>query len=116
MRWTKISPRENAGVTVLDVEGVMGPSNEDVLVATVTRAVEKGARKFVLNFEKEPHLDSGGLGEILRAYTASTRQGGSLVQANIHPRIKHLFEITKLTDVVISYDSEAQAVQALGGT
>lgn len=115
MRWTKISPRETGGVTVLDLEGVMALSNEDVLVTTVAKAIEKGARKFVLNFENCPHLDSGGLGEIVRAYTACTRHGGSLVLANVHPRIKHLFEITKLTDVVVSHDSEARAVQALTG-
>jgi anti-anti-sigma factor len=115
MRWTKISPREHDGITVLDLEGVIALSNADTLVAAVTKAVGDGARKIILNLKDLPRLDSGGLGEIVRAYTACARHDGSLVLANVHPRIRELFEITKLTEVVVSYDSETLAAEALGG-
>jgi anti-sigma B factor antagonist len=114
MRWTRISPRESGGITVLELEGVMALSNEDTLVKAVTRLVDQGARKIILSLESLPYLDSGGLGEVVRAYTACARHDGSLVIAHVHPRIRHLFEITKLTDVVVSYDDEASAAAALG--
>ena len=114
MRWTRISPRESGGITVLELEGVMALSNEDTLVKAVTRLVDQGARKVILNLKNLPYLDSGGLGEVVRAYTACARHDGSLVMAYVHPRIRHLFEITKLTEVVVSYDSEQLAAEALG--
>lgn len=116
MRWTKISPRESGGVTVLDLEGVMALSNGDTLVAAVTRQLDQGARKIILNLQSLSYLDSGGLGEVVRAYTACARREGSLVLAHVHQRIRHLFEITKLTEVVVSYDNEQLAAAALGAS
>jgi anti-anti-sigma factor len=115
MRWTKISPRESGGVTILDLEGVMALSSHDTLVTAVTRLLDQGARKFILSFTNLPRLDSAGLGDVVRAYTACARHDGSLVLAHVHPRIRHLFEITKLTEVIVSYDSEAAAAEALLG-
>ena len=86
MRWTRISPRESGGITVLELEGVMALSNEDTLVKAVTRLVDQGARKIILSLESLPYLDSGGLGEVVRAYTACARHDGSLVIAHVHPR------------------------------
>jgi anti-sigma B factor antagonist len=114
MRWTRISPRESGGIAVLELEGVMALSNEDTLVKAVTRLLDNGARKIILSFEKLPHLDSGGLGEVMRAYTACARHDGALALAYVNPRIGHLFEITKLTELIVAYDSEASAAAALG--
>jgi anti-anti-sigma factor len=114
MRWTKISPREGDGVTILDLEGVTALSNQDTLVLAVTRLLDQGVRKFVLSFRNLRRLDSAGLGDVVRAYTACARHGGSLVLAYVHPGIRHLFEITKLTEVIVAYDNEAAAAEALG--
>jgi len=45
-------------------------------------------------------IDSSGLGSILGTYVSAKNDGCDLVLINIHPRVKDLLDITKLTSVL----------------
>jgi anti-sigma B factor antagonist len=57
-------------------------------------------------------MDSAGLGEVVRAYTTVTKQGGSLKLLNLTKRITDLLSITKLLTVFDTFDSEDEAVRS----
>ena len=45
-------------------------------------------------------IDSSGLGSVLGTYVSAKNDGCDLVLINIHPRVKDLLDITKLTSVL----------------
>lgn len=60
------------------------------LRVTIDDFLQQGYRQFVLDLGLVPHVDSGFLGEIVRAYTTVSRQGGTLKLRNLPQRIRDL--------------------------
>jgi anti-sigma B factor antagonist len=78
----------------------------------VTRLVEGGKRKILLNLADVPYVDSAGLGEIVRCYTTVSKQGGRLKLINLTKKIQDLLAITKLLTVFETYDTEDEGVRS----
>lgn len=109
----KIQERQVGDVTVLDLSGkIMIGEGDDLLRDTVTRLVDGGKTKLVLNLGEVPYVDSAGLGEIVRCYTTVSRKGGRLKLLNLTKKIKDLLSITKLLTVFETFDSEDEAVKS----
>ena len=109
----QITERQVGDVMILDLKGkiTLGEGDE-LLKDKVNSLVNQGRRKIVLNLAEVPYLDSAGLGEVVRAYTTVSRQGGSLKLLNLTKRITDLLSITKLLTIFDTYDSEADAVRS----
>jgi len=113
----QITERSVGDVMVLDIKGkiTLGEGDEQ-LKDKVNSLVNQGHRKMVLNLAEVPYLDSAGLGEVVRAYTTVSRQGGSLKLLNLTKRITDLLSITKLLTVFETFDSERDAVQSFSAS
>ncbi len=113
----QITERTVGDVMVLDVKGkiTLGEGDE-ILKDKVNSLVNQGQRKIVLNLADVPYLDSAGLGEVVRAYTTVSRQGGSLKLLNLTKRITDLLSITKLLTVFETFDSENDAVRSFSAS
>jgi anti-sigma B factor antagonist len=109
----QISERVLGEVMVLDLKGkiTLGEGDE-LLKDKVNSLVNQGHRKIILNLADVPYLDSAGLGEVVRAYTTVSRQGGNLKLLNLTKRITDLLAITKLLTVFETFDSENDAVRS----
>jgi anti-sigma B factor antagonist len=113
----QITERTVGDVMVLDVKGkiTLGEGDE-ILKDKVNSLVNQGQRKIILNLADVPYLDSAGLGEVVRAYTTVSRQGGSLKLLNLTKRITDLLSITKLLTVFETFDSENEAVRSFSAS
>jgi anti-sigma B factor antagonist len=113
----QISERSNGDVMVLDLKGkiTLGEGDE-LLKDKVNSLVNQGHRKIVLNLAEVPYLDSAGLGEVVRAYTTVSRQGGSLKLLNLTKRITDLLSITKLLTVFDTFDTENEAIRSFSAS
>jgi anti-sigma B factor antagonist len=113
----QITERPVGDVMVLDLKGkiTLGEGDEQ-LKDKVNSLVNQGHRKMVLNLAEVPYLDSAGLGEVVRAYTTVSRQGGSLKLLNLTKRITDLLSITKLLTVFETFDSENDAVRSFSAS
>jgi len=109
----EITERSVGDVMILDLKGkiTLGEGDE-LLKDKVNSVVNQGHRKMVLNLAEVPYLDSAGLGEVVRAYTTVSRQGGHLKLLNLTKRITDLLSITKLLTVFETFDSESDAVKS----
>jgi anti-sigma B factor antagonist len=109
----QITERAVTDVMILDLKGkiTLGEGDE-LLKDKVNSLVNQGQRKIVLNLAGVPYLDSAGLGEVVRAYTTVSRQGGSLKLLNLTKRITDLLAITKLLTVFDTFESEEEAVRS----
>ena len=112
----KIVERQVNDVLILDLVGkIMIGEGDDALREAVTRLVDGGRTKIVLNLAEVPYVDSAGLGEIVRCYTTVSRKGGKLKLINLTKKIQDLLAITKLLTVFEVYESEEEAIRSFGG-
>jgi anti-sigma B factor antagonist len=100
-------------VTVVDVEGQLIVGNRQELKQKVLDELEKGERKFVVDFEKTGYIDSSGLGVLVSLSKKVREHGGELRLANLNEDLKTLFELTKLDTLFHIADSREAALKDL---
>lgn len=109
----KFSTRKNGDVIIIDVEGKILLGEGDVEIKKVVDDIlKKGAGNILLNLARVPYIDSAGLGEIIRCFTALRKSGGNLKLLSPNERIIDLLNITNLLNVFDSYDDEATALKS----
>ena len=64
----------------------------------------------LINLTGVTYMDSCGLGLLIAKLVSVRRIGGDVRLVHLTPRSQHLLEITKLLDVFLVFDSEAQAI------
>ena len=100
-------------VLVVDVEGQLIVGNRHELKQKVLEELEKGERKFIVDFEKTGYIDSSGLGVLVSLSKKIREQGGELRLANLNEDLRTLFELTKLDTLFHISDSRDGALQGL---
>lgn len=98
---------------VVDVEGQLIVGNRQELKQKVLEELEKGERKFVVDFEKTGYIDSSGLGVLVSLSKKIREQGGELRLASLNEDLRTLFELTKLDTLFHIADSRDAALQGL---
>jgi len=66
---------------------------------TRVRELTPGARRVVLDFTELQHMDSSGLGTLVRAYVHAKSAGSTLELVNIGKPIRQLLGVTHLLEV-----------------
>jgi anti-sigma B factor antagonist len=109
----KISVRKIKDIVIIDLEGkvVLGEGDVEIKQA-IDGLLQKGANNVLLNLAKVAYVDSAGLGEIIRCFTALRRNGGNLKLLSPNQRVVDLLNITKLLNVFDIYDNEASAIKS----
>ena len=104
---------EENGVTVLTLTGdlVIGEP-EATFKKTVTRLLEEGKTRLLVDLEGVGFLDSSGLGALVRALTNSQKEGGQTKLVHVGPQIRKLLEMTKLDSVFELHDDLRTAVSS----
>lgn len=107
----KIHERVAGGVVILAPEGkiTLGDGDQE-LGEAVRQALEKGARKILIDFGKVGTLDSSGLGELVGCYTSIKHRQGELRICGLNSRIFSLMQMTSLHSVFEVRDTEAEAL------
>jgi anti-sigma B factor antagonist len=109
----KIVERQVGDVTILDLHGkILIGEGDDALRDAVTKLVDSGKTKLLLNLAEVPYVDSAGLGEIVRCYTTVSKKGGKLKLLNLTKKIQDLLSITKLLTVFETFENESEAVKS----
>lgn len=109
----KFSTRKVGDVIVIDIEGkiLLGEGDVEIKQA-VDELLSKGQQHVLLNLAKVPYIDSAGLGEIIRCFTAIRKRGGNLKLLAPNQRLIDLLTITKLVNVFDWYSDESTAMMS----
>ena len=67
----------------------------------------------ILDFSGVPYLDSSGLGCLISACTSCTKAGRRVALTGVNPRVRKVFEITKVENVLLTFPTLADALEAL---
>ena len=88
------SIKREGEVVVVDVEGQLIVGNRQELKQKVLDEMEKGEKKFLIDFSQTGYIDSSGLGVLVSLSKKIREQGGELRLANLNDDLKTLFELT----------------------
>ncbi len=86
--------------------------NRQELKQKVLDELEKGERKFLIDFARTGYIDSSGLGVLVSLSKKIREQGGELRLANLNDDLKTLFELTKLDTLFQIADSRERALES----
>ena len=110
----QVNPRRLDDVVILDLSGRITLGEGTVAVRdALQKLLRAGDRKFLLNLADVDYIDSGGLGELITAFTTVRGEGGQLKLLKLTHRVRDLLQITKLLTVFDSYDSETEALKSM---
>src|SRR6202162_1068387 len=106
------SIKKNAEVVVVDVEGQLIVGNRQELKQKVLDELEKGEKKFVIDFSQTGYIDSSGPGVLVSFPEKIREQGGELRLANLNDDLQTLFELTKLDTLFQISDTRERALES----
>src|SRR5690348_13505549 len=102
--------KDASGVVVIRVEGQLIVGNRGELKDLVQRALDRGDRKFLLDFGGTGYIDSSGLGALVSISKKVREAGGELRLAGLNDDLRSLFELTKLDTLFAIAETPAQAL------
>src|SRR2546430_10182103 len=107
-----LSINESDDVVGVDVEGQPIGGNRQELKQKVLDELERGGRKFLIDFSQTGYIDSSGLGVLVSLSKKIREQGGELRLANLNDDLKTLFELTKLDTLFQIADTRDRALHS----
>ena len=100
-------------VAVVEVEGQLIVGNRQELKQKVLDELDRGERKFLIDFKQTGYIDSSGLGVLVSLSKKIRELGGELWLANLNDDLKTLFELTKLDTLFQISDTRDSALKSL---
>ena len=94
----QINTEKKAEETIVHGSGRTTSTSSDLLQKTI-RGLIPGAKRIVLDLAEVDYIDSSGLGALVSVYLAASKAQCVLELANPKPRIRDLFELSRLQAV-----------------
>jgi anti-sigma B factor antagonist len=97
---------------IIDVQGEINSFAENALMDAYTQATSAGAKAIILNFEKLEYMNSSGIGLLVTLLIRANRQKQRLMAYGLTEHYRQIFELTRLNEAIMLYNSEADALAA----
>ncbi|MGH9502964.1 MAG: STAS domain-containing protein [Terriglobales bacterium] len=110
----KLEKRRVDGVTVVLCQGRIMFGDEANALRDFLKQVLTETKSMVLNLSGVTYIDSGGLGTLVGVYSSARAAGADIKLTGLGPRLHDVLQITKLATVFEVFDSEQEALTALG--
>ena len=104
--------KKHNDVVVVEVDGQLIVGNRQELKQKILDELEKGERKFLVDFSQTGYIDSSGLGVLVSLSKKIREQGGELRLADLNDDLKMLFELTKLDTLFQISDTRERALES----
>ncbi len=106
--------RVSPATSIIDIQGEVSGFAEKVLMDAYAEASTPTTRTIILNFSGLEYMNSSGIGLIVTLLIRVNRQKQRLLAYGLSEHYRHIFEITRLSDAIKMYNSEADALAAAG--
>ena len=109
MRVRVINPK----LSIIDIVGDMTRDSETALM-TAYGEVPATTKVILFNFTGLEYMNSSGIGLIVTLLIRINRQKQHMLAYGLTEHYQHIFELTRLSEAIGVYDSEAAAAAAAG--
>ena len=103
----------NESASSIDIQGEINSFAENVLMDAYTQATSNGAKAIVLNFNGLEYMNSSGIGLLVTLLIRANRQKQRLLAVGLSDHYKQIFELTRLNEAILIYDTESDALAAV---
>jgi len=104
----KIEPKN--GLTVCYIDGEVDINSSPDIKKSFDKLISKKTPKIVINFSKVAYVDSSGLATLVELLKNMKAYSGRMRLVGLSPKIKSLFEITKLEKLFEIMNTEDEAI------
>ncbi|MDD4908305.1 MAG: STAS domain-containing protein [Candidatus Omnitrophica bacterium] len=111
----QVKQSERDGVVILLIEGEVNIDTVADLKEMFKELVRANHRKVLLDFGALEYIDSAGLASLIDLAKGLKTIQGNVFLANLSPKVRSLFGITKLEKMFKIYDTQEQAMQDFYG-
>jgi len=105
--------KASASACVLDIHGEINSAAEPVLMEAYNQACAAGSRFVLINFTDLEYMNSSGIGLLVTLLIRARRQGQKLMAFGLNEHYSQIFELTRLNEAILIFDSEADALKAI---
>jgi anti-sigma B factor antagonist len=99
-------------VLILKADGGLGASQAEDVVSELTRLVEAGIRRLIIDCSRVGDISSAGVGVLVRLHKKLEGVGGRVKVAAVRGPVFGLLELTKLADIFEIYPTVDEALAA----
>jgi anti-sigma B factor antagonist len=103
----------NPATSVIDIQGEVSAFAEQVLMQAYTEASSPTTRTIILNFDNLEYMNSSGIGLLITLLIRMNRQKQRLLSYGLNEHYRHIFALTRISDAIQIYESEAEALAAV---
>lgn len=89
---------KKAEEAIVHASGRITSATSALLQATIRELIPE-TKRIVLDMAEVPYIDSSGIGALVSVYLAASRAQCAMELVNTQPRIRDLFEMSRLTAV-----------------
>jgi len=111
----RIDDRNIGNVAVVKVHGDIVFNGSAILANRIRTLLDQNRRRIVLDLGDVRYVDSGGLGELVEAFSAAKNRGGVVKLIGVTQRLNDLLVITKLLNVFDCFDTQEAAIESFAG-
>ncbi len=104
--------KPNASAAIIDIHGEINSFAENALMDAYTQATSAGAKAIILNFASLEYMNSSGIGLLVTLLIRANRQKQRLMAFGLSDHYRQIFELTRLNEAIMLYNSEADALAA----
>jgi anti-sigma B factor antagonist len=109
----KITEQRINDVIILDLQGsLMGGPEAVSLNEMINHFLDEKSLKLILDLASVERVNSSGLGILIKALTTFKTNGGELKLANVRAPLMKLLVMTKLNEILETFDSVDVAVKS----
>ncbi len=98
-------------VKIVRIEGELNTLTSPDAEAQLTRLIDAGARKIVVNFERLDYISSAGLYILLATAKQLQVSGGELRVCSLNDLVREVFEMSGFDSIVSVSKNEAAALK-----
>ena len=98
------------GLTVCHIDGEIDINSSPMIKKSFDKLISQKTSKIVINLSKVTYVDSSGLATLVEILKNMRSYGGRMRLACMSPKIKSLFEITKLEKLFEIMADESEAI------
>ncbi|MCZ6683868.1 MAG: STAS domain-containing protein [Planctomycetota bacterium] len=102
--------RKSETATVVALSGDVDLHHAPTLHATLVDIANGRPKRLIVNLEEVPYMDSSGVGTLVEILRRVTAYKGTMALVGLNPRVRSVFEITKLDKFFTICDTEQEAL------
>jgi anti-anti-sigma factor len=109
-----IKLEQKGEVTIMNIRGDITSFSETPLTDSFQKAVAQGARKIILNFDKDAYINSGGIALLIQIMYQISENKQDAAITGLSDHFKKIFNMVGITKFAKIFDTVDQALEGMG--